>query len=197
MTGAQEQKMKCICWELATDDLEYRYKTYYQKWNLGECSQLKDKTAIYKDLYSAIKAQELNYEPFNDEEKKGLIDKILKNMTDVFDNTNMSSLEKEKYEAFKDFFSNLKPTNITCDNKNIFAGGEVTKIYDHLYRYRNRCAHNTLSYQLNNPDLSKLRDSDFQKYDNIFLFYAVLLMIDEIFVRLFAKYEELRDTIML
>jgi hypothetical protein len=25
MTGFQEQKLKCIVWELATDDYEYRY----------------------------------------------------------------------------------------------------------------------------------------------------------------------------
>ena len=29
MTGAQEQKMKCICWELATNNLQYRYYRYY------------------------------------------------------------------------------------------------------------------------------------------------------------------------
>ena len=25
MTGALEQKMKCICWDMATKDFEYRY----------------------------------------------------------------------------------------------------------------------------------------------------------------------------
>lgn len=38
MTGAQEQKMKCICWELATYDYDYRYKRFTQK-TLGECFQ--------------------------------------------------------------------------------------------------------------------------------------------------------------
>ena len=28
MTGFQEQKMKCIVWDLATIDYEYRYKRY-------------------------------------------------------------------------------------------------------------------------------------------------------------------------
>ena len=26
MTGAQEQKLKCICWEMATIDYRYRYQ---------------------------------------------------------------------------------------------------------------------------------------------------------------------------
>ena len=40
MTGALEQKMKCICWEIASNDYEYRYQ--YLKKNYGECSSYKD-----------------------------------------------------------------------------------------------------------------------------------------------------------
>ena len=54
MTGAQEQKMKCICWELASDNLNYRYKRYYQKWDLNECSTILDKSKVYGDLNNAI-----------------------------------------------------------------------------------------------------------------------------------------------
>ena len=34
MTGAQEQKLKCICWDLATLDYEYRYD-FLNKKNYG------------------------------------------------------------------------------------------------------------------------------------------------------------------
>ena len=54
MTGAQEQKLKCICWDLATEDYEYRY-TRYNKWELGECSKLKDKNTVFSDLVSAVR----------------------------------------------------------------------------------------------------------------------------------------------
>ena len=54
MTGFQEQKMKCICWELASNDYEYRYKEIYSK-ILGECSHYDDKNKIYKDLIALIK----------------------------------------------------------------------------------------------------------------------------------------------
>mgnify|MGYP003475307783 FL=1 len=53
MTGAQEQKMKCIVWELATYDYEYRYFRFTQK-PLGECSSYDDKQKIYKDLIDQI-----------------------------------------------------------------------------------------------------------------------------------------------
>ena len=44
MTGASEQKLKCICWEMASRDYEYRYE--YLKNTHGECSDYKDKNAI-------------------------------------------------------------------------------------------------------------------------------------------------------
>lgn len=54
MTGFQEQKLKCIIWELSTDDYEYRYKTLQNK--LGECSNFDDKKKIFKDLIEALKS---------------------------------------------------------------------------------------------------------------------------------------------
>ena len=45
MTGASEQKMKCICWEMATNDYQYRYQ--FLKKNYGECSSYDDKNSIY------------------------------------------------------------------------------------------------------------------------------------------------------
>ena len=41
MTGSQEQKLKCIQWELATDDYEYRYDILSK--SIGELSKYKDK----------------------------------------------------------------------------------------------------------------------------------------------------------
>ena len=52
MTGSQEQKMKCICWEMATNDYEYRY--LFTQTPLGECSSYKEKYKIYSDLIKQI-----------------------------------------------------------------------------------------------------------------------------------------------
>ena len=208
MTGAQEQKMKCICWELATDDLNYRNKRYYNKgWALNQCSTLNDKTSVYEDLFSAINSREDGFRLFaNTIAKRDFINEILEHIKEVFENTNIALFHKQKYESFKILFANLDAANIITDKNNIFQKGnrdapisgvstrtEVFAIYSLLYRHRNRCAHNTPSYQLNLPHLQELRDSNYQKYDNIFLFYAILLMIDEIFRRLYDKYEELRE----
>ena len=61
LTGALEQKMKCICWELATVDYEYRYE--FLKKDYGECSDWKSKNGVYNDLINAIKKVEPSFEP--------------------------------------------------------------------------------------------------------------------------------------
>ena len=47
MTGAQEQKLKCICWELATLDYEYRYE-FLNKKKYGEYSSYSCKNSIFR-----------------------------------------------------------------------------------------------------------------------------------------------------
>lgn len=60
MTGALEQKMKCICWQIATDDYQYRYEFLRSK-NYGECSSYTDKNNVYKDLIDAIKRKKRTF----------------------------------------------------------------------------------------------------------------------------------------
>ena len=46
LTGYQEQKLKCILWEIASDDFEFRYKYLNGSINVGECSRLEDKDKV-------------------------------------------------------------------------------------------------------------------------------------------------------
>lgn len=64
MTGAQEQKLKCICWEVATNDYEFRYN-YLKDKSYGEISSYKPKDDIYKDLIKQIKKNDHNFTPDN------------------------------------------------------------------------------------------------------------------------------------
>jgi hypothetical protein len=61
MTGAQEQKMKCICWEMATNNYRYRYE--YQRGVYGECSNYKDKKKVYSDIVKNIKEKDDSFDP--------------------------------------------------------------------------------------------------------------------------------------
>ena len=53
MTGAAEQKMKCILWQMATDDYQYRNR-YLNYQGLGECSTYSSKNTVFKDLVTQI-----------------------------------------------------------------------------------------------------------------------------------------------
>lgn len=61
MTGASEQKMKCIFWQMATDDVEYRYK-YLGYQNLGECSSYFSKNTAFRDLLAQITKLRPNFD---------------------------------------------------------------------------------------------------------------------------------------
>ena len=78
------------------------------------------------------------------------------------------------------------------DENNLFPNiqGNYTlkNIYEnHLYKNRNRIAHNTKSYQQNLPTLKTLMDKNY-KYENYFLYFAVLILIDNIFIHLYKNY---------
>ena len=55
MTGSQEQKMKCITWEITTNDFEYRRVLLNNKEGLGEYSNYEAKNKVLKNLYKQIK----------------------------------------------------------------------------------------------------------------------------------------------
>ena len=64
MTGAQEQKMKCICWVMATNDYRYRYDLLNVK-QYGECSEYKHKKGIFMDLASLIQGFDNKFTPMD------------------------------------------------------------------------------------------------------------------------------------
>ena len=81
-------------------------------------------------------------------------------------------------------------------NENLADKEQIYGIYRLLYLHRNRCDHNVMSYQDNLPPLWELRDSYLQKHYNIFLFIAVLVMIDEMIMTAYSEYERLEMLVM-
>lgn len=213
MTGFQEQKMKCICWEIATNDYEYRYK--FTKIPLGECSNYKDKLDIYKDLIEQIK----KYNPTSttpiDIKKGDIFKNAISEIRTIFSNTNLSIWAQSNFNKFESIlegmkdncFSNInldtnaKSMFIDCSNCSKYDKSEkpykcsmtsntknLKEIYeDHLYKRRNRIAHNTQSYQQNLPTLKTLVSEDY-KYENYFVYFTLLTLIDNIFRELYKEY---------
>lgn len=73
------------------------------------------------------------------------------------------------------------------DGKNL-VGEKIKNEYEELYNQRNRIAHNTLSYQQNLPDFNILKNE--KEYSrNYFLWFAILLLIDNIFIEMYKLYQ--------
>lgn len=265
MTGAQEQKMKCICWEMATNDYTYRYELLHKK-NYSECSSYGDKCGIYRDIVGLIKKLQPDFKVFQIWEKETLDvavennervkwekkvaenrkKQITKNIEtqekktgrslsqeakdkievsiinkplpeddyaehlagikkckaistlvgEVWHCLNESNIILWKEHEFSEFSDNwekkIMGNQITPKDASLL-GNVLQNFYeDVVYTHRNRCAHNTFSYQQNLPTLSTLASKEFLD-QNYFYRFAMLIVIDEVFLRLYKKYVELKD----
>jgi hypothetical protein len=195
MTGAQEQKMKCILWELATNDYEYRYFRFTQQ-TLGECSNYNDKKEVYKDLIQQIEKRQGKIELSSFLQKNDILQKTLETIDNTFLNTNLLIWAQKSFNNYKEIFNNISIDYFSPDSNNLFTNKNnlsgnnqgIKEIYEeHLYKHRNRVAHNTLSYQQNLPTLKTLINEDY-KYNNYFIYFALLILIDKIFIDLYKEY---------
>ena len=259
MTGAQEQKMKCICWELATDDYDFRYRYLRQK-NLAEFSTYGDKNFVYNEMCAAIEddcctvylaqarlrqmERKKNELEFKKKEVKtkgmspnetetmeqrigceiGTIQALIKETEGKIKQMGSQSSTKNGgfaidcdarlrilNEAIKDtkefartvlgygdehgrlFFENN--VSLVIDKDDFGKTGSLFEknlenIYaDVVYKHRNRCAHNTTSYQENLPAFDSLAQDDYQLCSYYFRF-AILLLIDGIFRHLYQEYRK-------
>lgn len=245
MTGASEQKLKCICWEMATNDYDYRYR--YLKKNYGECSSYGDKSSIYKDfldrigkidnsfrvarlfddvdvsdkekdlierkINKAIENERKKNRDFTEESasklrngmtanltKQGLSEierlnlgrivlseNIQKEIDEVIGSSLVAQWEQKKYNNYKTMWNDM--TEFVYADGDTLLGSELQDLYtNYVYAQRNRCAHNLVSYQNNLPTLKALIDEN-NMYKNYYLHFSILILLDEIFVRLYKKYQ--------
>lgn len=247
MTGSSEQKLKCICWEMATNDYDYRYR--YLRKNYGECSSYEDKSSIYKDLVDMIVKLDPNFSASNlledvdiNSKENELIERIIKDtqkkqegqkgrkLTDVEAQKLADGMrthwikkglcERERanfsrivlFESMQDIVVGIIGDTLVAqwDQHNylnyvkswkrlasgdyalgdMLLGKSFQNFYtDVVYKHRNRCAHNLASYQNNLPTLKTLINPGFV-YDNYYNRFSMIILLDEIFVRLYKKYLE-------
>lgn len=192
LTGFQEQKLKCIMWEMATDDLEFRYKYILQK-NLGECSNISDKQDIFKHIIRQIRKKEVGYKlPESIREKN--VNSIKDLMDKTFANTILKAGSEREFKDYQELANGLSNKSFGFDEQLLYGkigGLDSVKFYkEYLYSQRNRLAHNTSSYQENLPCFDQLADPN-SKLHNYFLFYAYLMMMDGVFVEVFRKYMQI------
>ncbi len=105
----------------------------------------------------------------NSIEKNNILQKTNKLITDTFLGTNLliwTQMSFNEYEIIwndisDEYFAIKKELFIKKDNISS-RGKALFEMYDeHLYKHRNRVAHNTLSYQQNLPTLNTLEKNDY------------------------------------
>ena len=189
LTGYQEQKLKCILWEIASDDLDFRYKYLSVSVKVNECSQLSDKNIVYNILKKTLEDKNHPF-LFPDEiEINRQISEIKDNLISKFETSVFRKWLPREYSRFIEFSSNIRyKRDGYFTLKSIFGGDNyLNEAFDKLYRHRNRCAHNLLSYQSNVPKLLDFT-KDVDGSDNYFTRILLLCMIDNVFTRMFKFY---------
>ena len=110
----------------------------------------------------------------------------------IFSNTNLQIWGQKKFKEYEDIWSVVTNSHFATENTSLFAEANnsisLKNIYvNHLYKNRNKVAHNTHSYQQNLPTLKTLSNENY-KFENYFLWFSVLVLIDEIFIELYKRY---------
>lgn len=192
-TGAQEQKLKCICWEIATHDYDFRYQFMRGDLQLGECSDYKSKNKICSYLQEQImKLRKKESYTVEKNTKEDIITRAISDTEALFENTNISIWEAREFATHKQSITNrLEYTQIfTPNNKsvvNLFESALQKDYNEIVYRHRNRLAHNTTSYQRDLPTLEALAAEEYS-WHNYFYRYTLLILIDLIFIYLYNEY---------
>lgn len=197
MTGFQEQKMKCIDWELATNGFDYRISFLEDVKNRGTYSTYAAKNVVYNTLineiarYSGIDKTTLITDLKNKHHvnPRQIVQQILDDSSIVFYNQREFNEFRNCDNTFKNQYY-IVPNNVN-DSKSVKLFESVLQGHyaDGLYRQRNRIAHNTLSYQQNLPELKALQN---EKYlaRNYYFWFSILVLIDEIFMELYKIYAD-------
>ena len=103
MTGASEQKLKCVLWEIATNDFSFRND--FLKQSYGECSNIDDKNKVFKVIKKQIKTMNLDKEVFkkiyDDPTKSQFMKKAGPEIISIFEKTVLSVWQGKQFNHFK------------------------------------------------------------------------------------------------
>ncbi len=189
LTGASEQKLKCISWEIASFDYDFRYEML--KKPLGECSSYDDKKDLLRDICNFLQKYNEAVE-LTDAEKDSIIEMATIALDRILENSNFSNwFEKEIFEYHKIIKTLKYKREYFCikskDNVKLFENILQDYYKNYIYRQRNRYAHNLTSYQLNIPTFSQLLKSDATQ-NNHFRMFSLLILLDGIFMKYYEKF---------
>lgn len=212
LTGFQEQKLKCIRWELATDDYTYRYKHFSSTATIrfSEGSSLDDKNSVFKDLRTALLEMEGtdSYDMFITTLSQSAYDAARIELQ-LLKSSSIYQLIARQCNDFEDLFNAYLQPGCFCSgdkllkdcstcskdpNKNtpgvIHCFLTIESLMRKTWELRNKCAHNATSYQSNIHTLKTMSARGYL-YDNYVTSIVLMLWTDSIFTGMFNRYIEL------
>lgn len=205
MMGFQEQKCKCINWELATDDYEYRYDAYGDRgrYKIGEGSKWEDKCRIFSGLRDQIskEGKDIDTEITKEKIKDNLKD-TKQTIKDLYQKSPLMKEYTREYDIFENVCGQIGRECLRPDLNDIFGNQQIeivpnqkitlTDMYkNYIYRHRNRCAHNLLSYQENRPTMNSMSSLE-MAMNNYFIRFLVVALIDDEMRLLYELYYQNR-----
>ena len=202
MTGFLEQKMKCICWEIASQSYEYRHGVFFKERICG-FSSYKEKKSVLNDLIKELSRSNEGFE-IDKHKKQDIILRVEYDMDFFYNVPCVPKIYSRQFAITKELIKKIKPDDILpgankgdITKTELFNGqvkgngqGIITKngkidlqyAYEEIvYKHRNRCAHNTICYQRNNPLIDVVSSADYP-FHNYLSRFAILDLIDVIFI---------------
>lgn len=195
MTGAQEQKLMCIYWDLGSLDLDQRYQHYSGK--MGGMSCYDDKKKLCGELLSYIIRNNQSYNPVTDIDRQKLLDDTKSCIEAICGNSVMKDWYASDYKDFEEVTARFKAEELVKWNidkrkcSDLFSG-ELYSAFDTLYNHRNRCAHNSSSYQMNLPKFDVMSGT-YAVFENYFIRFYILILLDMLFVLLYRTVVSLAE----
>ncbi len=208
MTGAQEQKLKCICWEMATHDYEFRFDYLRDfaapKPVYGEFSSFTQKERVYNDLLRQIFLLNKGGRPSNCHclsKYPRFFGCVCRKIATLLKRDPLCYwLQKEILDFRNDAIVKShdngpsSPSQLGEDKKmgdysllqKVLRSNYDLVVKDH----RNRCAHNLTSIQNRLPCLDVLKGAGYARCNYVYRFLW-LILIDEIFIELHKEYRRL------
>lgn len=189
ITGYQEQKLKCIMWELATYDYSLRYKYLNGSISIGECSNMEDKNKVLAALIGTLEKSGHDFYFPDKVSNQAQIRNIVDALQNRFEKSIFSKWLARDFSRFKEFSNSIEAhEGGYFSSKSCFGSDSILNdAYEKVFIHRNRCAHNLLSYQSNVPTLQELAN-DTKGIDNYFSRILVLFLIDNIYVQVFNHF---------
>lgn len=180
LTGCMEQKAKCIFWDIATHDFEFRRKFLKATHpGQGECSKYESKNEVYKTLIQKLgKICDAKKEEVLEELKKFKDSILEKSIAKDWLPRELRDLE------IGDLFK------IECWGNDHLFKSSLQEIYTSLYKHRNRCAHNALSYQGNVMSPQKIQEMGVN--NNYASWFTLLVLMDMIYMELYEEFTRTR-----